>query len=49
VTTELNLDYGEARRAIGTMVAEVTRRGKGTRSRQPVPMQPRKDTEVTFR
>jgi glc operon protein GlcG len=28
VTTELNLDYAEARRAIDTIVAEVARRGK---------------------
>jgi glc operon protein GlcG len=28
VTTELNLDYGEARRAIDAIVDEVTRRGK---------------------
>ena len=28
MTTELNLDYAEARRAIDTIVAEVTRRGK---------------------
>jgi glc operon protein GlcG len=28
VTTELNLDYAEARRAIDAIVAEVTRRGK---------------------
>jgi glc operon protein GlcG len=28
MTTELNLDYGEARRAIDAIVAEVERRGK---------------------